>query len=176
MTRVIIGGTFDTLHRGHRAFLKTAFLLGDEVIIGLTSDRMAGRKPLPGRISDFRTRRKALKGFLDKNFPKTPYKIMKIEDPFKAGLAEGLDAILVSPGTRRNAERINLLRSREGLKPLKIVRISWVLAEDGRPISDLRIRRGEIDREGRLIKGENNTKRCGKGKGRHAWTGKRRRT
>lgn len=151
MARVIIGGTFDTLHKGHRAFLKRAFSLGDEVLIGLTSDRMAGRKPLHSRISHFRTRRKALKGFLDRNFPETPYKIMKIEDPFTPALGDDLDVIVVSPGTRGNAEKINLLRSREGLNPLRIVRIPWVLADDGKPISDLRIRRGEMDREGKMI-------------------------
>ena len=153
MVRVIIGGTFDTLHRGHREFLKTAFSLGDEVLIGITSDRMARKKPLPYKISDFRTRKKNLMEFLDKNFPRPLlYKIIKIEDPFKPGLGEDLDVIIVSPGTRRNANKINLLRSRNGLKPLKIVQIPWVLAGDGKPISDLRIRRKEIDCKGRVLK------------------------
>lgn len=152
MARVIIGGTFDTLHKGHRVFLKTALSLGGEVLIGLTSDRMAGRKALPYKISDFRTRKRNLKAFLDKNFPETPlYKIMKIEDPLKPGLAEGLDVIVVSPGTRGNADKINLLRNRKGLPALKIVQIPWVPAGDGKPISDLRIRRGETDKNGRLL-------------------------
>ncbi len=75
----------------------------------------------------------------------------KIEDPFKPALREGLDVIVVSPGTRGNALKINLLRSRKGLKPLRIVQIPWVLAEDRKPISDLSIRKGETDREGCLL-------------------------
>lgn len=152
MVKVVIGGTFDTLHKGHKAFLKRAFSLGDEVLIGLTSDRMAGGKPISPGIADFRTRERNLRAFLSKNFPKRPCLVVKIEDPFKPTLREDIDVIVISPGTRKNADKINLLRSREGLKPLKIVQIPWVLAEDGKPISDLRIRRGEIDRKGHLLK------------------------
>ena len=34
------GGTFDTIHRGHRALLDAAFAASEKVIIGLTSDAM----------------------------------------------------------------------------------------------------------------------------------------
>ena len=140
MVKVVIGGTFDTLHKGHKAFLKRAFSLGDEVLIGLTSDEMVKKKPLYSGINPFKERKKNLEDFLNKNFPQTPYEVIKIEDPFKPGLREDIDIIVVSPGTRRNADKINLLRSRGGLKPLKIVQIPWLLAGN-KPISDLRIRK-----------------------------------
>ncbi len=72
MVKVIIGGTFDTLHRGHKAFLRIAFSLGDEVLIGLASDRMAGKKPFRNGIKSFGERKKNLEEFLDKNFPERP--------------------------------------------------------------------------------------------------------
>ncbi len=36
--RVIIGGTFAYLHKGHEALITKAFELGDYVCIGLTTD------------------------------------------------------------------------------------------------------------------------------------------
>src|SRR5437764_9754180 len=42
MTRVAMGGTFDVLHRGHRALLDAAFAAGDQgVSVGVTTDAFA---------------------------------------------------------------------------------------------------------------------------------------
>ena len=41
VTRVALGGTFEVIHKGHRALFTKAFAMGDEVLIGLTSDHLA---------------------------------------------------------------------------------------------------------------------------------------
>lgn len=145
--KVIIGGTFETLHKGHLTLFKRAFELG-EVLIGLTSDKMAERQR-KRKVKDFKERKRDLEGFLQKEFSIKP-KIVKIEDKFGPALKGDFDYIIVSPETEKTAVMLNEKRIKRGKKPLKIVKIGFVLAEDGKPISDSRILGGEIDSEGKI--------------------------
>lgn len=52
--KVIIGGTFEMLHKGHEALLKKAFSLG-KTTIGLTSDIMA-KKIKKRKVQGFKNR------------------------------------------------------------------------------------------------------------------------
>ncbi len=151
MSYAVIGGTFDNLHLGHIALIKKAFGIGDRVMVCITSDKMAKKKPLPGKIEDYAKRRAGVVGVLWENRWHKRADIVKLEDPFTPGLRPKLTHIVVSSETRPNAEKINDMRLKRGSFPLKIVEIGWVMAEDGKPISDARIRKGEIDRNGKLL-------------------------
>ncbi len=150
MVRVVIGGTFDPLHDGHKALLMRACELsrGGELIVGLTSDRMAKNKA--HKVDNYRTRYDAIMNFI-RSHGINPI-IIKLDDPYGPTLSEDFDHIVVSPETHPAALKINEIRREKGLKPIEIVLVDYVLAEDGLPISSTRISMGEIDEHGRVLK------------------------
>jgi len=75
-----------------------------------------------------------------------------IQDKYGPSVDEEFDAIVVSPETKPIAEEINEKRRQRGKKPLQIIMVPYVLAKDGRAISSTRIRNGEIDDHGTLLK------------------------
>lgn len=151
-----VGGTFDELHSGHKALLKTAFELGENVWIGLSTDEFARNLRKNHEITPYEVRFRNLMRFLEDLGVSDRARIMPLNDPYGPALSSPeIEAIVVSRETEVKAREINVLRGRRGLKPLEIIAIDMVLAEDNIPISTTRIKRGEIDHNGRLIKRKN---------------------
>jgi pantetheine-phosphate adenylyltransferase len=149
---VATGGTFDHIHRGHLALLSKSFEAGETVIIGVTSDRFARRE---GKTPDqsYGERLRFLKSLIKKRFPGRRYTIAKLDDYFGPGIATpDVQAIVVSRETAKRVSIANALREAKGYPPLEVVVVDFVLADDSAPISSTRIRKGEIDTEGRLLK------------------------
>jgi pantetheine-phosphate adenylyltransferase len=145
--KVAVGGTFDKFHQGHRLLINKAFQIGDHVLIGVTSDEFGGMK---GEIEPCNVRMSNLNSVL-KN--RSNYILSKLEESYGVTVDdESIDAIVVSPETEPTAFKINQIRREKGMKPLDIITISMVLADDGKPISSTRIRKGEIDQVGTVIK------------------------
>lgn len=141
--KVAVGGTFDELHIGHKALLEKAFEIGDKVIIGLTSDKYVKKKSM-----SYEARKKTLEAYLKRR----NYEIVKLEDAYGPAIVDSeIDAIVVSEETKVGALEINDIREKRGLEPLEIIVIPIVMAANGKPISSTRIRRGEIDSEGRVL-------------------------
>ena len=145
--KVAVGGTFDKFHEGHRLLIEKAFQIADNVLIGVTSDEFGGVK---GEIEPCNIRMSNLNQLLEEH---SNYTISRLDDPYGVTIDdESVDDIVVSPETEPTAFKINQIRREKGMKPLDIITISMVLADDGKPISSTRIRRGEIDQVGTLIK------------------------
>lgn len=145
-----LGGTFDRIHKGHRALLAKAFEVGGEVLIGLTSNEMAkSEKSYP--VSPYDVREAALTNYLTAT-GYSDFKTVPIEDRFGPARTDPFDVIVVSRETRKTADELNQERRKVGLGPLDIVEVDMVLAEDCVPISSRRIRLEEIDENGKLVR------------------------
>jgi inosine/xanthosine triphosphatase len=148
MTKAAIGGTFNVLHRGHKALFERACSLADELVVGLVSDEMA--RTTRKEVHPYTVRRRELEGYL--NSLNKRYQIFKIDDIFgPAASMEDLDILVVSENSSKNGKLVNGARRMKGLKELRIEVVPNVIAEDFLPISSTRILKGEIDRDGRLL-------------------------
>ena len=151
---VAVGGTFDVIHKGHRRLLEKAFEVGEHVVIGLTTDTFAERMGKKHRVKPYSERLRMLEKFLEDTGVSCRARVEPLNDPYgPASTDPEIEAIVVSDETYPRAVEINRIRRARGLKPLEIVRIPMVIAENGKPISSTRIRLGEIDEDGRLLKG-----------------------
>jgi len=150
---VAVGGTFDEFHKGHRALLMKAFEAGEQVLIGLCSDEFAKKLHKPHPTAPYEQRLEELKDFLGKHDFLKRAKIIPLNDVYGVTLSKGcVESLVVSRETESAALKINEERKKLGLPPLDIAVIEMVPSENHAPISTTRIRRGEIDRDGFLLK------------------------
>jgi pantetheine-phosphate adenylyltransferase len=149
---VATGGTFDEIHVGHVALLSRAFQAGRKVIIGVSSDEFAKKrgKKLNHR---YEQRVETLKTMIKKEFGNVNYEIARLDGDFGPAVTTGdVGALVASSETQVKGTLLNEMRAKRGLKPAEVISVELVKAEDGSPISSTRIRAGEIDSRGRLLK------------------------
>jgi pantetheine-phosphate adenylyltransferase len=151
--KVAVGGTFDEFHRGHKVLLMKAFEIGEHVLIGLCTDEFVEKMGKPHATASYEERLKELRTSLKAWGLSDKAEIIPLNDPYGITLTDTcIEALVVSEETEKTALKINQKRSAAQLPPLTIVTISMVPAENYKPISTTRIREGEIDREGHLLK------------------------
>ncbi len=132
--------------------MKRAFDTGDSVFIGLTSDDFATRE---GKKTEqtFEERKRDLEDYLKLEYPNRKYEISKLEDRFGPAIfSDRIDAIAVSTETFPAVAAANNQRREKGLPDLKVEVVPMTMADDGTKISSTRIRAGEIDPDGRVLK------------------------
>ena len=155
--KVAVGGTFDELHKGHRVLLQKAFEIGDRVLVGLCADEFAKQLAKPHVTASYEERLEELKAFIANLNNSGRAEIIPLNDPYGPTVTDRcIQALVVSEETRLIADKINKLRIGKSLEPLSIVVVKMVPSENCAPISTTKIRRGEIDREGRLTRKQGN--------------------
>jgi pantetheine-phosphate adenylyltransferase len=149
---VATGGTFDEIHVGHIALLAKAFQVGNKVIIGVSSDKFAAKRGKKLN-HNFEVRVANLKKTIKKEFGDVNYEIAKLDGDFgPAVTTSDVEALVASAETQSKARLLNKMRAKMGLQPVKVIAVELIKAEDDSTISSTRIRAGEIDRQGRLLK------------------------
>ncbi|RLI96839.1 MAG: hypothetical protein DRO96_02235 [Candidatus Aenigmatarchaeota archaeon] len=151
---VMIGGSWDRLHAGHRFILLTAFEHGKKVCIGITSKKFfeekLRKKRQQNRGQDFSERKANVQNFL-KEFNLAKRASFYVLNDMVGISLETNGVIVVSDETYPNALKINEMRKKNGKKPIKIIKIKRIPAQDKIAISSTRIRSKKIDRNGLII-------------------------
>ena len=143
-TLCLVGGTFDCFHIGHQSLLEAAFSC-DSVEIWVSSDAIALSKD--PRIKSQTERFEEISDWCGER----RFSLHTLEDSWgPAPTRSDATHIVCTPETRKNCDKINQMRTDEGIPPLKILEVPHALGRDGIPISSSRIRQGSIDREGNL--------------------------
>lgn len=153
---IACGGTFDLFHKGHREFLRFAISQGEKVLIGITSDKyIKSSTPIKSGsklIESYEGRKMQVEEFLRSEKCLDRTEIIPIDDVYGPTLDKNLviDAIVVTRDSQEGAQQINNKRKESGLQEVAVVVAPLIVGEDGQIISSSRIRKGEIDREGKL--------------------------
>jgi pantetheine-phosphate adenylyltransferase len=149
-----LGGTFDELHKGHRALLIKAFEIGERVMIGVSSDEFVRKMDKPHQTASYEERTRELRDFLRDQGVLPRAEIIPINDAYGGVMLSKdlIEALVVSEETKPVAFKINAKRKEIGIDAVEIIVIDMVPSQNHVAISTTRIRTGEIDREGHILK------------------------
>ncbi|CAD6191009.1 unnamed protein product [Caenorhabditis auriculariae] len=130
--KVVLGGTFDRLHNGHKVLLsKAAMLASESITCGVTDKTMILKKSLFEMIEPVEKRIADVVEFVEDVSDTVRVLAEPIPDMYGPSTrVQDLEAIVVSEETRKGGDAVNKKRQENGMSVLDVVVISLVEAND----------------------------------------------
>ena len=124
-SNVVMGGTFDHFHVGHKLLLSTAaFVCSQSLLVGVTSASMLKRKTLTELVEPPAIRHEAVRSFMQRIKPQVQLTVFEIDTPEGPTVdMPQLQCIVVSEETTKGAQSINDQRTAKQMNPLTIVKL-----------------------------------------------------
>lgn len=125
---VVVGGTFDRFHNGHRLLLSQCCLICDkELLVGITDKDMNNKKVLKELIQPLELREASVRDFVMDIKPGLSLDPVPIVDVYGPTVVRPkLDCLVVSKETARGASAVNAGREEKGFKSMEVVVIDLV--------------------------------------------------
>jgi predicted metal-dependent HD superfamily phosphohydrolase/phosphopantetheine adenylyltransferase len=120
---VVLGGTFDHLHAGHKIMLTLAALLAEKsLVIGLTADEMLVSKKYRETLESWQVRLQSVLAFLRIISPTLEVDLVPLHDMYgPSGDRPYLKALVVSEETAKGGDLVNIKRKENGLDALEVI-------------------------------------------------------
>ncbi|KAF1769359.1 hypothetical protein GCK72_001176 [Caenorhabditis remanei] len=162
--KVVLGGTFDRLHNGHKVLLNKAIeLASEEIVVGVTDKEMIIKKSLFEMIEPVDYRMKKVIDFVEDVSGEAKCTTEPIIDPFGPSTRiPDLEAIIVSRETLKGGDAVNKKRNENGMTQLDVIVVELVEGSD-EILNEIKISSSSKRREelGRLLKPVANQKTPG---------------